>query len=90
MPRTIRKKPQKKQIRKIIKPKKCIFTEQKIEYIDYKDIEVLKRFISPVNGRIIGRKFTGLSAKNQRRLTTAIKQAREVALLPFVASKKIN
>lgn len=55
-----------------------------IEYIDYKDTELLRRFISE-RGKILPRRVTGTSAKNQRRLTIAIKRARIMGLLPFVA-----
>lgn len=55
-----------------------------IEYIDYKDVDLLKRFISE-RGKILPRRVTGNSAKNQRRLTVAIKRARIMGLLPFVA-----
>ncbi|MBO8441836.1 MAG: 30S ribosomal protein S18 [Firmicutes bacterium] len=55
-----------------------------IEYVDYKDTELLKRFISE-RGKILPRRVTGTSAKNQRKLTTAIKRARIMGLLPFVA-----
>lgn len=55
-----------------------------IEYIDYKDIDLLKRFISE-RGKILPRRVTGTSAKNQRKLTVAIKRARIMGLLPFVA-----
>ena len=55
-----------------------------IEYIDYKDTELLKRFISE-RGQILPRRVSGTSAKNQRRLTIAIKRARIMGLLPFVA-----
>ena len=55
-----------------------------IEYIDYKDTEVLKRFISE-RGNILPRRVSGTSAKNQRRLTIAIKRARIMGMLPFVA-----
>ena len=55
-----------------------------IEYIDYKDTELLKRFIS-ARGKILPRRVSGTSAKNQRRLTIAIKRARIMGLLPFVA-----
>ena len=55
-----------------------------IEYVDYKDTELLKRFISE-RGKILTRRVTGTSAKNQRKLTTAIKRARIMVLLPFVA-----
>ncbi len=52
--------------------KVCYFTKNKIEYIDYKDVELLKRFIS-ANGKIIPRRVTGTRAKYQRMLATAIK-----------------
>ena len=61
--------------------KVCYFTKNKIEYIDYKDVELLKRFIS-ANGKIIPRRVTGTRAKYQRMLATAIKRARQMALLP--------
>ena len=64
--------------------KVCYFTKNNIEYIDYKDVELLKRFISP-NGKITPRRVTGTSAKYQRMLSTAIKRARQMALLPYVA-----
>ncbi|USS85949.1 MULTISPECIES: 30S ribosomal protein S18 [Fructilactobacillus] len=54
-----------------------------IEYIDYKDVDLLKRFISE-RGKILPRRVTGTSAKNQRKLTIAIKRARIMGLLPFV------
>ena len=52
--------------------------------VDYKDVKQLKRFISE-NGKIIPRRRTGLSAKNQRKVTTAIKRARHLALLPYTS-----
>lgn len=84
MPRTAKGKrtPQKKVFKT---NKRCLFTYQKIEYIDYKDVEILKKFVSPINGKIKPRRITGNSAKYQRKLAKAIKQAREVGLLPFVA-----
>lgn len=54
-----------------------------IKYFDYKDFKTLQRYINPY-GQIETRKKTGLSAKQQRQLTTAIKRARHLALLPFV------
>ncbi|MGX7395360.1 MULTISPECIES: 30S ribosomal protein S18 [Carnobacterium] len=57
-----------------------------IEYIDYKDLDLLKRFISE-RGKILPRRVTGTSAKNQRKLTTAIKRARIMGLLPFVTAE---
>ena len=64
--------------------KVCYFTKNKITYIDYKDVELLKKFIS-ANGKITPRRVTGTSAKYQRMLATAIKRARHMALLPYVA-----
>jgi len=64
--------------------KVCYFTKNKIDYIDYKDVELLKKFISP-NGKITPRRVTGTSAKYQRMLATAIKRARQMALLPYIA-----
>ena len=63
--------------------KVCYFTKNKIDYIDYKDVELLKRFVS-ANGKIIPRRVTGTSAKYQRQLAVAIKRARQMALLPYV------
>ncbi len=63
--------------------KVCFFTKTGITTIDYKDIELLKRFIS-ANGKIIPRRVTGTRAKYQRMLATSIKRAREMALLPYV------
>jgi len=63
--------------------KQCYFCVRHIEEIDYKDVETLRRFISPY-GRILSRKKKGNCAKHQRKLTKAIKKARIVGLLPFV------
>lgn len=67
-----------------MRKKVCYFTKNKIKYIDYKDVELLKKFISP-NGKITPRRITGTSAKYQRQLAIAIKRARFMALVPFVA-----
>jgi small subunit ribosomal protein S18 len=66
------------------KRKVCYFTVQKIDFIDYKNVALLRRFVSE-RGKILPRRTTGTSARYQRMLTTAIKRAREIALLPFVA-----
>ena len=66
------------------KRKVCSFCVDKVDYIDYKDVELLKRFIS-ANGKIIPRRVTGTRAKYQRMLATAIKRARQMALLPYVS-----
>jgi small subunit ribosomal protein S18 len=62
--------------------KVCYFTVNKIKTIDYKNIELLKKFISE-RGKILPRRVTGTSAKYQRKLTIAIKRARQMALLPY-------
>jgi small subunit ribosomal protein S18 len=64
--------------------KQCFFTQNNITYIDYKDVDILKKFINP-HGRMTARKRTGVSAGHQRQLATAIKRARFMGLLPFVA-----
>ncbi|MCR6098500.1 30S ribosomal protein S18 [Salipaludibacillus agaradhaerens] len=63
--------------------KVCYFTVNKIKKIDYKDLDLLRKFISE-RGKILPRRVTGTSAKYQRQLTRAIKRARTMALLPFV------
>ena len=62
----------------------CPFVRADIEYIDYKDVETLKRYLND-QGKLLPRRLTGVSAKFQRQLTRAVKRARLVALLPFVA-----
>ncbi len=62
------------------------FTKNNIKYIDYKDTEILKRFLNP-NGRIKPRKQTGLSAKHQRDVAKAIKRARYMGLIPYIMHK---
>ncbi len=62
----------------------CAFCADKIENIDYKDINTLRRFISE-QGQIESRRRTGTCARHQRRLTLAVKRARFLALLPYTA-----
>jgi len=64
--------------------KACFFKKNGIKHIDYKDIEILKKFITPA-GKIMSSKRTGVSAKYQRQLAKAIKRSRIMGLLPFVA-----
>ncbi|MBK7092583.1 MAG: 30S ribosomal protein S18 [bacterium] len=64
--------------------KPCRLCENKIMIIDYKDEKLLRRFILE-RGKIVPRRVTGNCAKHQRLLTTAIKRARHIALLPFTA-----
>lgn len=65
----------------------CFFTANGITKIDYKDTELLKKFISE-RGKILPRRVTGTRAKFQRKLTIAIKRSRMVALLPFVVEER--
>jgi len=64
--------------------KACPFTQSGIENIDYKDVSTLQKFITE-RGKILPRRITGVSQAHQRLLAAAIKRARYVALLPFVA-----
>ena len=63
---------------------KCFFTESGIEYIDYESVDMLDRYIND-QGKMLPRRITGTSAKHQRQLTRAIKRARHMALIPYVA-----
>lgn len=65
-------------------PKTCYFCSQNIAEIDYKDTELLKKFLSPYV-KIQPRTKTGTCAHHQRDLTCAIKRARHLALLPFIS-----
>ncbi len=62
----------------------CYFCRNNIEVVDWKDVETLKKFISPVSGKILPSRQTGTCAKHQRQLARAIKRARIMALLPFI------
>lgn len=66
--------------------KACPFVLAKMEFIDYKDLETLKQFITE-RGKILPRRITGVSYYYQKLLKKAIKQARHMALLPFVAEE---
>ena len=77
-----------KDMQKSFKPRKkkkvCAFCADKIEHIDYKDVPRLRKFVSE-RSKILPRRITGTCAKHQRQLTSAIKCARHIALLPFSA-----
>jgi small subunit ribosomal protein S18 len=66
------------------KRKSCPFTAAGMKHIDYKDINTIAQFVTE-RGKIIPRRITGVSAHYQRQLSKAIKRARHMALLPFVA-----
>ena len=64
--------------------KVCAFCVDKVEHIDFKDTAKLRRYLSE-RGKILPRRTTGTCAAHQRQLTVAIKRARDIALLPYVA-----
>ncbi|MDO8575537.1 MAG: 30S ribosomal protein S18 [bacterium] len=64
--------------------KECYFIKNNIKNIDYKDTEILKKFLNP-HGRILSKKKTGVCAKSQRQLAVAVKYARFMGLLPYVS-----
>ena len=68
----------------MIRKKVCQFCADKAERIDYKDVEKLRRYVTE-RGKILPKRITGTCAMHQREVTTAIKRARIVALLPYVA-----
>jgi small subunit ribosomal protein S18 len=64
--------------------KQCFFSQNNITYIDYKDVDILKKFLNP-HGRILSRDKTGVTSKNQRKLATAVKRARFMGFLPYIS-----
>ncbi len=76
-------KPKRERQNNLFKRKRfCRFTVAKVEEVDYKDLDVLKDFITE-NGKLIPARLTGTKAIYQRQVTTAIKRARFLALMPF-------
>ena len=69
-------------VRRKGRKKVCMFCVDRVEAIDYKDIARLRKYISE-RGKILSRRTTGTCARHQRDLTTAIKRARHIALLPY-------
>ncbi len=72
--------------RKNGKRKPCAFCLEQMEYIDYKNVEVVSKFIN-AHGKILPSRVTGTCARHQRLLSTAIKRARIMALIPFVSER---
>ncbi|OGG70069.1 30S ribosomal protein S18 [Candidatus Kaiserbacteria bacterium RIFCSPHIGHO2_12_FULL_53_13] len=60
-----------------------ILTQNDIQHVDYKDVDLLRQFINP-HGRLVSRRRTGLTAKQQRAVEAAVKRARFMGLLPYV------
>ena len=75
-------RPARKPMKRSSRRKVCVFCQEKIPYIDYKDVTRLKKFITD-GGKILPRRMSGVCAMHQRELSNAIKKARIVALLPF-------
>ena len=71
-----------KPMKRTSRRKVCAFCQEKVEFIDYKDVNHLKKFITE-GGKILPRRMSGTCAMHQRELSNAIKKARIVALLPF-------
>lgn len=71
------------QVKRFQRRKFCRFCADKIPFIDYKDIKTIKNYITE-RGKILSRKMTGTCSAHQRELTTAIKRARTIALIPFM------
>ncbi|MBO5327584.1 MAG: 30S ribosomal protein S18 [Clostridia bacterium] len=72
----------KKSYKKVPRRKVCVFCQDKVAVIDYKDVNRLKKFVTE-SGKMLPRRMSGTCAKHQRELSTAIKRARVAALLPF-------
>ena len=71
-----------KPMKRMSRRKVCAFCQEKVEFIDYKDVNRLKKYITE-GGKILPRRMSGTCAMHQRELSNAIKKARIVALLPF-------
>ena len=69
------------------KKRVCIFCKDKIDWVDYKDVNLLRRYISD-RGKIRARRVTGNCTRHQRDVATAIKNAREMALLPYTSTAR--
>lgn len=71
------------------KPKKkvCVFCKDEVKHIDYKDINLLRKYISD-RGKIRARRVTGNCTQHQRDIATAVKNAREMALLPYTSTAR--
>jgi ribosomal protein S18 len=77
-----RKEKEEKGWQKKVKRKVCIFCKDKIAHVDYKDVALLRKFVSE-RGKIRARRVSGNCSQHQRDVATAVKNAREMALLPY-------
>jgi small subunit ribosomal protein S18 len=67
--------------------KSCQYCRDKVEFVDYKDINALRKFVSD-RGKIRSRRITGACRRHQNQIATAVKRAREIALLPYVGDTR--
>jgi small subunit ribosomal protein S18 len=72
---------------KKFKKKPCSFCRDKISYVDYKDINLLRKYISD-RGKIRARRVTGACTQHQRQIASAVKNSREMALLPYTSTAR--
>jgi small subunit ribosomal protein S18 len=77
-------RPERRRRRYVSRRKVCFFCVEKVQQIDYKDVDGLRRYLSD-RGKIEPRRKTGICARHQRRLTVALKRARHLALVPYTA-----
>ena len=84
MPPPPAKLKKKKRLKKVVEKGKCRFTKARVEEIDYKDVATLQKMVS-AQGKVYSRKRTGTMSHFQRKLKVAVKRARYLALLPYVA-----
>jgi small subunit ribosomal protein S18 len=80
--RPVRKEKEEKGWQKKVKRKVCIFCKERIDHVDYKDVMLLRKFISD-RGKIRARRVSGNCSQHQRDVAVAVKNAREMALLPY-------
>ena len=77
-----------KDVQKSFRPRKkkkvCVFCAEKVEHLDYKDVAKYRKCLSE-RSKILPRRITGTCAKHQRQLTTAVKRARHIAILPYIS-----
>ena len=74
-------------LNKKFKKKPCSFCRDKVSYIDYKDINLLRKYISD-RGKIRARRVTGACTQHQRQIAAAVKNSREMALLPYTSTAR--
>jgi len=72
---------------KMVKAKACAFCKKEVKGLDYKDVNLLRKFISD-RGKIRARRVTGACTQHQRQIATAVKNSREVALLPYTSTAR--